>query len=101
MPSRKDEVDTFFGMKAIVQNIESSVQVLSDRYDRILECIREHGRDIGELKRAMEETEVKSDAIEIQVLKQEFKRLEKYSRHQNLEIDGHGLTAGENILDSF
>lgn len=68
------KVDALMEMKATVDAIERSVQLMSDNYDELLSQIQEQEKEILELKKRVTEVESSKD-VEVKQLKREINDL--------------------------
>lgn len=94
-------VATLMEVKTTVDDIERSIQAMSDKYDEVLDKMRHQDKDIVDLKKRVEQLESKNADDEIQKLRRELNELDQYSRRQNLEVHGLPQTAGENLLSTL
>lgn len=97
------KVDTLMEMKATVDAIECSVQLMSDNYDALLSQVQVQGKEIQELKKRVTEMESSknSNDVEVKQLKREINNLEQYSRRQNIEVHGLAQTPNEDLLNQL
>lgn len=83
-------------VKETVSSIEHSMQLLSNKYDELLEKTREQDREVKDLKKRVAAVERQDD--ETSKLKQAVNDLEWRSRRCNLEIHGMPLSQNEDLL---
>lgn len=83
-------------LKDTVGNIEKSIQLLSDKYDDVLDRVKEQDREIKSLKQRVAAFEKQED--ETAKLKQAVNDLEWHSRKSNLEIHGVPQSDKEDLL---
>lgn len=94
----QSKIDDLLEMKATVQNLELSVQVMSDKYDDLLAQLAEQNSDIKELKkkvRVLEETKVNMD--DLMDIKSQLNDLDQYGRRNTIEIHGIPLENKEDL----
>lgn len=96
----KRQIDELMNMKETVNAIEKSMQMLSDKYDTILEKIQDQDREMSEVKKRVQKLETGMSKVEeIDDIKVELNKLEQYGRLSNLEIHGIPETPNENLLE--
>ncbi|KAH7948666.1 hypothetical protein HPB49_000398 [Dermacentor silvarum] len=83
-----------------ISNIEASIQLLSDKYDEILEKTDSQGTEIAALRKRVERLESETSP-NTQEVKAQLNELEQYSRRQNIEIHGMQKEENENLLDKM
>lgn len=83
-----------------ISNIEASIQLLSDKYDEILEKSDSQGTEIAALRKRVERLESETSP-NTQEVKAQLNELEQYSRRQNIEIHGMQKEENENLLDKM
>lgn len=96
--SIKEKVEKLMCVKDTVDSIEKSVQHISEQYDEILKDVKRQAKEITDLKKRVEQVELRQDDEQVRVLKKEVNDLEQYSRRQNLEIRGLPLVEREDLL---
>lgn len=96
--SINEKIDSLLGLKDTVDGIESAIQMLSGKYDEILNHIRRQDSDIKELKSRIDKIETLNTTAEVQQLKRELNEMEWRSRRLNLEIHGVPPVENENLL---
>lgn len=94
----KEKVDALLAVKETVSKIESSVQLMSDKYDEVIAQLKTNAKDITNLKKRMDGLEASGGAQEIKNIRNELNELDQYSRRQNLDILGLPRTDGEDLL---
>lgn len=94
----KEKVDELASIKGTVLEIEKSIQLMSDQYDKILKKMSDQERETTELKRRVENLEKSQKTDEVAKLKRDLNSLEQYGRLNNLEVHGLKVTEGENLL---
>lgn len=79
--------------------MESSLDVLSTKYDEILESFEIQKQEIKTLKKKINELEAQSSAEDSRLLylETELEKMELYSRRNNLEMHGIQTSEGENL----
>ncbi|KAH9363192.1 hypothetical protein HPB48_017553 [Haemaphysalis longicornis] len=85
-------------MKNTVENMEKSVQWLSDKYDDVSEGMKKQATEITTLKTKVERMAADNARSDLLKLQQQVNSLEKYSRRQNIKIHGLPLTANEDLM---
>lgn len=85
-------------LKTTVQNIEVSVQVMSDKYDAILADTTRHEADIKGIKKKVQALETKVYS-EVDFLKEQLNDLEWRNRKLNLEFHGIEPAENENLIE--
>lgn len=85
----KNNVDKLLSMKDTVDSIESAVEMLSSKYDEILQHMTENDKEIKDMKKRVTCLENRKDNEGVEKVRSELNRLDQYSRRNNLEI--HGL----------
>lgn len=82
-----------------IQGIESSLELLSSKYDDILRNIESQGSEIKELKKktADLEEQLVAKCARLSIVEQDVDRLELYSRRNNIEIHGIGENDHEDL----
>lgn len=95
------KVESLMSIKDTVDQIEKSVQLMSNQYDLVLKKMDEQSKEITNLRRRVEKVEGTQDTEEICILKKQVNSLEQYSRRQNLEIHGMPPSANENLLNKL
>lgn len=88
------KLNSLLSMKETVDGIEVSIQTMSDKYDELLEHVRQQDNDIKSLKKRVQKIENAGNDRQPAEVKQDLNQLEWRSRIQNLEI--HGVRQAEN-----
>ncbi|KAH8008648.1 hypothetical protein HPB51_000417 [Rhipicephalus microplus] len=91
-------LDTLAGLPAQVGEIKVSIQLLSQKYDDILNCQAKQEKDISSLNRRVGKLEADCTSSDIQQLKATVNDLEFRSRRLNIEVHGIRVTPDENLL---
>lgn len=96
-----EKVDSLLAIRETVSNIEASVELMSAKYDELLEKTNKHGEKIERLSSRLEKVEASTGSrdTEIRDIRRSVNELEQYSRLQNLEVHGLRQTEGENLFD--
>lgn len=97
----KEKVETLLSMKSTVDNIESSVKLMSAKYDDVLDKMKEQDKEILTLKKKVEQVERRTNDGEVKALRKQVNELEQYGRRQNMEIRGLQQTDNENLLSEL
>lgn len=92
------KLDGLMTLKSTVENIEQSVQVMSDKHDKILEQLSRQDKEIAALKKRVTEIERKEHACEAEQIAQDIDDLEWQSRKLNLEFHGIPVAENEDLL---
>ncbi|KAH7933052.1 hypothetical protein HPB49_007584 [Dermacentor silvarum] len=87
-------MDTLLTLPSKVEGLESSVRLLSDKFDEFHTRLITQEKLTKELTKRVEELENESPSRDLTQIKQEIDNLEYRSRRLNLEI--HGIPASEN-----
>ncbi|KAH7985766.1 hypothetical protein HPB51_005948 [Rhipicephalus microplus] len=91
-------LDALAGLPAQVGEIKVSIQLLSQKYDDILNCQAKQEKDISSLNRRVGKLEADCTSSDIQQLKATVNDLEFRSRRLNIEVHGIRVTPDENLL---
>lgn len=93
-------LDALAGLPAQVQEIKTSIQLMSDKYDEILNKQVQQDKEIGCLRKRVENLEKKPrfDVAEVRDLGVSLNNLEVHSRKHNIEVHGVPITSNENLL---
>ncbi|XP_064485963.1 uncharacterized protein LOC135398493 [Ornithodoros turicata] len=86
-------------MKETVASIELSIEMMSDKYDTLLNKIGEHDQAIKDLAAKVSQLESHQKTEEVSKLRQELNRLEQHSRLNNLELHGVVQRDNENLME--
>lgn len=92
------KLDSLMSLKETVTGIETSMQMLSDKYDKILEHINHQDNETKAVKKRLEALERLKTGEEIEQLKRDLSDMEWRSRRPNLEIYGIPVAKEENLL---
>lgn len=92
------KLDDLMELKSTVQKIESSVDMMSSQYDKILEHMRKQDKELAQLKKRMSAVESQQQTLETEQIRQDLDDLEWQSRKLNLEFHGIPFTADEDPL---
>lgn len=92
------KLNSLLELKTTVQNIEVSVQVMSDKYDAILADTTRHEADIKGIKKKVQALETKVYS-EVDPLKEQLNDLEWRNRKLNLEFHGIEPAENENLIE--
>lgn len=79
--------------------IESSMQLLSNKYDTVITDMTNQQKQMADIKRRVERMETSQGNAEINNLKKEMNELEWHNRKLNLELHGIQKTEHENLLE--
>ncbi|KAH7945544.1 hypothetical protein HPB49_012180 [Dermacentor silvarum] len=93
-----EKMELVLGMKQTIDSIESSVQMLSDKYDEFATRLNKQDQAINNLQKKVTEIEAGNAREEMPRLKKELNELQQYSRRQNLEVHGIQVITNENLL---
>lgn len=88
------KMDTLLTLPSKVEGLESSMQLLSDKFDEFHTRLITQEKLTKELTKRVEELENESPSRDLTQIKQDIDNLEYRSRRLNLEI--HGIPASEN-----
>lgn len=97
----REKVEALMEIKNTINDIESSVQTMSNKYDELLNEMKGQKKDIVHLTKRVEKLELRTTDDEVRKLKQELNELDQYSRRQNMEIHGIPPVDGENLLNTL
>lgn len=92
------KLDGLMTLKSTVEKIEQSVQVMSDKHDKILEQLSRHDKEIAALKKRLTGIEKREHACESEQIVQDIADLEWQSRKLNLEFHGIPVAENEDLL---
>lgn len=92
------KLDDLMELKSTVQKIESSVDMMSSQYDKILEHMRKQDKELAQLKKRMSAVESQQQTLETEQIRQDLDDLEWQSRKLNLEFHGIPFTDDEDPL---
>ncbi|KAK8768633.1 hypothetical protein V5799_014902, partial [Amblyomma americanum] len=92
--SINDKLEQLMTLKCTVENIEQSVQTMSDQYDTILQHITRQDKDIAELRKRVDAIESREPLLDSEQIMKDINDLEWQSRKLNLEF--HGISESEN-----
>lgn len=95
------KLDSLTPLKETVDSIEQSMQVLSGKYDEILEKLNKQDGEIRNLRQRVDKMEKVNAKAEIKFLKEQVNELEWRGRRQNLEIHGIPAEANEDLLEKI
>lgn len=86
-------------MKASVEEVQTSISFLAEKYDNLLAKVSTHATDIRDLRAEVGalKTTVSEQAQTIQSLHTEMNDAEQRSRLQDMEIHGLSVTPGESL----
>ncbi|KAG0444037.1 hypothetical protein HPB47_014253, partial [Ixodes persulcatus] len=86
-------------MKASVEEVQTSISFLAEKYDNLLAKVSTHATDIHDLRAEVGalKTTVSEQAQTIQSLHTEMNDAEQRSRLQDMEIHGLSVTSGESL----
>ncbi|XP_077548318.1 uncharacterized protein LOC144161537 [Haemaphysalis longicornis] len=91
-----EKLDQVLKVKATVENIEDSLQFMSEQYDEFLARTEQNERAVKDMHRRL--NKLKTRDKEIAKLEAVVDNLEWRSRQQNLEFHGLELTKNEDLL---
>lgn len=93
-------LDALAGLPGQVEQIKASIQLMSDKYDEILNKQVQQDREIGSLRQRVETLEKKPccDNAQVKELESSLNNLEMHSRKHNIEVHGVPRTPNENLL---
>lgn len=98
----KDKVDELLAMKETIQNMEVSVQVMSEKYDEVLKQLDGQNKEIKDLKRRIDSmNKLHASVEEMSAVREQLNNLEQYSRRNIVEIHGLPYDAKENLMDKL
>lgn len=91
--------DTIAKQSETIHNMESSLAMLSSKYDDIIRSLEGQKEEVKDLKKKTNDFEarVAAQSSRISYLESEVDRLEQYSRKYNIEIHGIKVTDGEDL----
>lgn len=92
------KLDDLMELKSTVQKIESSVDMMSSQYDKILEHMHKQDKELAQLKKRMHAVESQQQTLETGKIRQDLDELEWQSRKLNLEFHGIPFTDDEDPL---
>lgn len=95
------KLDELLPLKQTVNDIEVSVQLLSSKYDSILEAVARHDTDIKALGGRVTKLEKLDTNKELLAVSAAVNDLEYHSRKLNLEIHGIKQEKNENLRDKI
>lgn len=75
-------------LKDTVSDIEASIKMMSDKYDKLLECTDRHDREITNMEKKLESLEKYETQSQLNQLRQTVHEMEWRNRRLNLEIHG-------------
>lgn len=90
------QLDSLMTLKEAVGNTEHSMQLLSDKYDEVLEKVKEQDREMRERKKRVVAMETQDN--ETDKLKDAVNELEWRNRRFNLEVHGIPLSQNEDLM---
>lgn len=85
-------------LKDTVSEIEASIKMMSEKYDKLLESTNRHDKEITNMKKKLELLEKNETQSELNQLRQTVNDLEWRDRRLNLEIHGIPQSDGENLM---
>ncbi|XP_064486003.1 uncharacterized protein LOC135398533 [Ornithodoros turicata] len=94
--------DKVCAMSETLVQMESSLQVMSDKYDQVLSELSHQKQEIGALQKRVDKIE--HSAVQLSALesvKRDLNDLEQYGRRNNLEIHGIPYAPNESLLDKL
>lgn len=83
-----------------VDGIESSINMMSSKYDEVLEALKRQDEDIKKLNKRVDMLEEKDHSEEVAKLREDLNELEWRNRRLNLEIHGLPEKDDENLLNT-
>lgn len=93
------KLDALLPLRETVNGIEQSIQLLSEKYDKVQEKMNQHEGDLKDLKKRVRNIEQNGANENLNRLKQEVHELEWRSRRQNLEIHGIPASINESLIE--
>lgn len=83
----------------VVKELEKSVQMMSDKYDEVLEKLQKSDEDMKSHNKTLQETQaaVKESDKEVKMLKEKISFIEQVARNKNIEISGVPVVEGERL----
>lgn len=93
-----ETLDTLMTVKTTVNNIQISIQQMSDKYDDVLKELSRRAKEINAIKKRLDLVEATNSGNEVRKLKAEANNLEQYSLRQNSEVRGLPQTENEHLL---
>ncbi|KAH6923811.1 hypothetical protein HPB50_007496 [Hyalomma asiaticum] len=93
------KVDKITSLKDAVSSIETSVQHMSETYDKLLEASNKHDKHIEALEKTVDTLEAVNDKQTIAELRTELNALNQYGRKQNMEMHGLPVNEREDLMD--
>lgn len=97
----KEKVDEIASVKETVEEIEKAMQLLSTKYDVIMEKLSTQDKEMSAVKKRVEKLEESQNGAEVAKLRQDLNTLEQYGRLNNLEVHGVRMTDHENLLEKM
>lgn len=95
--SRK--LDSLMPLKEKVDNIERSVQTMSDHFDEIMKRLDNQDKELAQHRKRIEKLENAQPTEELHQLNADLNELEMRNRKKNLEIHGVSVTADEDLIN--
>ncbi|KAH8040127.1 hypothetical protein HPB51_009383 [Rhipicephalus microplus] len=94
------KLDGLMSLKVTVSNIEEAVQMMSKKYDEVLERLERQETQTRDIRKLMDavETQCKKSLDEKNLLQRELNGLEWRNGKLNLEFHGIQVTESENLL---
>lgn len=99
LATMNQKLDTLLALKETVDGIEQSIQVLSDKYDAVINHLTEHDKELKQLRKRVEKVEKNDVKAEVKELREQVHELEWRSRRQNLEVHGIPMTEREDVIE--
>lgn len=95
------KLDSLLPVREQVNNIELSMQTMSDHFDEIMQRLDRQDKEITQLRRRVEKIETARPNEQLQQLNADLDVLEFRSRKKNLEIHGVVFTEKEDLLSKI
>jgi predicted RNase H-like nuclease (RuvC/YqgF family) len=83
----------------LVEDLERSVQVMSDKYDEVMDKLKKSDEEMKKQNKTMREVQanLKESEKEVKVLKEKISFMEQVARNKNIEISGVPVMEGERL----